>query len=78
MKLTISEVKERLFNKEMLELLIQDYEAGYAMSSMDSAESADYFNKSLEERASMLVSYILKDIKSVLYNGIKDILKEEK
>lgn len=75
--LTISEVRDRLFNKEMLKLLVEDFEAGYAMSSMDSLESADYFNKSIDKRADMISKHIQNHLETTLCNNIKEILKED-
>ena len=78
MELTIAQVREKLFNKQMLELLVEDFESGYAMSSMDSLESSDYFNKTVDERADLIAKHIQDHIGVALYNNVKEILKENK
>lgn len=75
--LTVSEVRSKLFNKEMLELLVLDYESGYAYTSMDSKECEDYFKKSIDERANQIAVYIQNHLGVALYNKVKEILEEK-
>lgn len=77
MELTVAQVREKLFNKQMLELLVTDFESGYAASSMAGLESSDYFSKSVEERADLIAKHIQDHIGVALYNNVKEILKEE-
>ncbi len=74
MELTVSQVRERLFNKEMLGLLVQDYEMGMAYDE----ESNGFFELSDEEKASRIAKHIKNHLDVALYNNVLNIVKEDK
>lgn len=75
--LTINQVKENLFDNKMLSLLVEDYEYGRAVASMDSIDDDTYFTKSVEERAKIIAKHIQFITKNILEDKIKEIINKE-
>lgn len=77
-RVTLNTAKEMLFNDKFLALLVDDYEYGRAIASMDSLdEDGGYFKKSVEERAKIVAEHIQKITKFELERRIEKILKDE-
>ena len=76
--MTLNEVKENLYNRTMLHLLIGDYETGmaYAEDSEPSA-SKSYFKQSSDERVKEIAEHIQRITKFALEQEINAILDKE-
>ena len=74
MELTVNQVREKLFNKEMLGLLVQDYEMGMAYDE----EHNGFFELSDEEKADRIAKHINNHLDVALYNNVLAIVKEDK
>lgn len=75
MEITRNEAQIRMFNGDMLELLVNDNEYGMALANMDSRDENKYFKKSIEERAEELVKMIQEQTKWALKVKVKEILE---
>ena len=75
--LTINQVKDNLFDEKMLGLLVDDYEYGRAIASMDSIEEDKYFLLPKEEKAKIIAEHIQHIIQNTLVRKVEEILKKE-
>lgn len=75
MEITRIEAQARLFNEDILELLVNDNEYGMALAELDSLGSNGYFEKSISERAELLAEMIQQQTWFELKYRIKKILK---
>ena len=75
--LTINQVKENLFSNKMLSLLVEDYEYGRAIASMDSIDDDKYFKLPAEEKAKIIAKHIQFITKNTLEEKIKEIIEKE-
>lgn len=77
--LTINQVKNNLFDEKMLGLLVDDYEYGRAIASMDSIDEDKYFTLPKEEKAKIIAEHIRHITQNTLAWKIEEILgKNEK
>ena len=74
MELTINQVRQLLFNRQMLELLVQDYQMGMALDE----EQNNFFSLPLDERANRIAKHIKNNLDEALFENILKILKEDK
>lgn len=77
MELTINQVKERLLDKKMLELLVGDYEYGMAIASFEETNCAKYFKQTPEEKAKEIAKHIQFIMEGQLVEDIKNIIENE-
>lgn len=75
MEITRNEAQVRMFNGNMLELLVNDNEYGMALADMDSRDENKYFKKSIDERAEQLVKMIQEQTKWALKCRVEEILE---
>ena len=75
MELTINQVKDKLLKRQMLSLLVDDYEYGMAMDSFESRDN-NYFQEPLEDRAKDIAKHIEHIMHNTLEWQILDILKD--
>lgn len=79
MEITRNEAQVRMFNRTMLELLVNDNEYGLAIDSFERVDDTHnrigYFEKSIDERADMIVKMIQKQTEWALKTLVKEILE---
>lgn len=79
MEITRNEAQVRMFNGDMLELLVNDNEYGMAIDSMEKIDNEhthiSYFDKSIDERVEQLTKMIRMQTEWALQSRIKEILE---
>lgn len=73
-EMTINQVKDQLYDKTMLRLLVEDYETGKAIAEYDDPKWFEYSN---DVKAVEIAEHIQHIMGGILIDKVKEILEAE-